>query len=193
MLVVTVKSLYTAPLIILGAFKNLFAETEPFVAIRPIVEYPAPVLLSPGQPVEKFDAELASLVGDMFDTMYDDGGVGLAAQQIGLSLRLFVMDCDGIKLVAANPEIISVTGEQSGEEGCLSVGKVHAELKRPERALLRAQDVNGKTFEHEASGLSARCFLHETDHCDGMLFVRHLSPLRRDLVLRKFRKMKKSR
>ena len=161
--------------------------------IRPIVEYPAPVLLTPGDAVGKFDSELEALVRDMFDTMYDAGGVGLAAQQIGLSLRLFVMDCDGIKLVAANPEIILTEGEQSREEGCLSVGKVHADLKRPERAILRAQDIKGKTFEREATGLAARCFLHETDHCDGILFIRHLSPLRRDLVTRKFRKLQKSR
>jgi peptide deformylase len=140
-----------------------------------------------------FDGELEVLVQDMFDTMYDAGGVGLAAQQIGVSLRLFVMDCDGLKLVAANPEVISVEGEQSGEEGCLSVGKVPADLKRPDRAVLRAQDLMGKTFEREASGLAARCFLHETDHCDGILFIRHLSPLRRDLVTRKFRKMKNER
>jgi peptide deformylase len=162
------------------------------MAVRPIVEYPASVLLSPGDPVVNFDGELGSLVQDMFDTMYKEEGVGLAAQQIGVPLRLFVMDCDGIKLVAANPEIISVEGEQSGEEGCLSVGKVAADLKRPERAVLRAQDTQGKTFEREASGLGARCFLHETDHCDGVLFIRHLSPVRRDLVTRKFRKMKKN-
>ena len=162
------------------------------MALRAIVEYPDPALLSPGQPVERFDSELESLVRDMFDTMYDAGGVGLAAQQIGLLLRLFVMDCEGVKLVAANPEILSVAGEQGGEEGCLSVGKVHAELKRPESAILRAQDVNGKTFEREASGLAARCFLHETDHNDGILFIRRLSPLKRDLVLTKFRKLKKN-
>ena len=150
------------------------------------------MLLSPGEPVVKFDGGLDALVQDMFDTMYDAGGVGLAAQQIGVPLRLFVIDCDGVKLVAANPEIISVEGEQSGEEGCLSVGKVHADLKRPATVLLRAQDTQGKTFEREASGLAARCFLHETDHCDGILFIRHLSPLRRDLVTRKFRKLKKS-
>src|SRR6266508_2538606 len=102
------------------------------MAIKPIVDYPATVLLEPGDPVVSFDGELESLVQDMFDTMYDAGGVGLAAQQIGVPLRLFVMDCDGIKLVAANPEILSVAGEQGGEEGCLSVGKVRAELKRPE-------------------------------------------------------------
>ena len=163
------------------------------MALRPIVEYPAAVLLTPGEPVINFDAELESLTQDMFETMYDDRGVGLAAQQIGLGLRLFVMDCDGIKLVAANPEILSATGEQSGEEGCLSVGKLHADLKRAERVVLRAQDVKGKIFEREATGLAARCFLHETDHCDGILFIRHLSPLKRDLVLRKFRKLKKSK
>lgn len=159
--------------------------------VRAIVEYPATVLLTPGEPVADFNAELESLTQDMFETMYDAGGVGLAAQQIGLSLRLFVMDCDGIKLVAANPEIVFTEGEQGGEEGCLSVGKLRAELKRPERVILRAQDVQGKTFERETSGLAARCFLHETDHCDGILFIRHLSPLRRDLVVGKFRKMKK--
>ena len=160
--------------------------------VRTIVEHPAAVLLTSGDPVVNFDAELKSLIQDMFDTMYDAGGVGLAAQQIGVPLRLFVMDCEGVKLVAANPEIISFEGEQSGEEGCLSVGKVHADLKRPDRAILRAQDLTGKTFEREADGLAARCFLHETDHCDGILFIRHLSPLRRDLVTKKFRKLKKS-
>lgn len=161
------------------------------MAVKQIVEYPAAVLLTSGDPVVNFDAKLESLVKDMFETMYDAGGVGLAAQQIGLPLRLFVMDCEGVKLVAANPEILSVEGEQSGEEGCLSVAKVPTELKRPDHAVLRAQDVTGKTFETEASGLAARCFLHETDHCDGILFIRHLSPLRRDLVTQKFRKLKK--
>src|SRR5687767_15720060 len=126
------------------------------MAIRAIVDYPAAVLLNPGDPVERFDGELAALVQDMFDTMYHAEGVGLAAQQIGVPLRLFVMDCQGIKLVAANPEIISTDGEQTGEEGCLSVGKVHADLKRPEKAVLRAQDLSGQTFEREASGLAAR-------------------------------------
>jgi peptide deformylase len=160
--------------------------------IRPIVDYPAAVLLEPGDPVVNFDSELERLTRDMFETMYDARGVGLAAQQIGLSLRLFVMDCDGIKLVAANPEIISVEGEQDGEEGCLSVGAIHADLKRAAKVKVRAQDVSGKVFEREATGLAARCFLHETEHNDGILFIRHLSPLRRDLLVRKFRKLKKN-
>lgn len=160
--------------------------------LRPIVDYPAPVLLEPGEPVVNFDSELELLTRDMFETMYGARGVGLAAQQIGLPLRLFVMDCDGIKLVAANPEIIFAEGEQEGEEGCLSVGAIHADLKRAARVKLRAQDVTGKVFEKEATGLAARCLLHETDHNDGILFIRHLSPLRRDLLVRKFRKLKKN-
>jgi len=162
------------------------------MAIRPIVDYPAPVLLEPGEPVVNFDAALEQLTRDMFDTMYKAQGVGLAAQQVGLCLRLFVMDCDGIKLVAANPEIISTEGEQEGEEGCLSVGAIHAELKRPATVTVRAQDLTGKFFEKQATGLAARCFLHETDHNDGILFIRHLSPLRRDLLVKKFRKQKKN-
>src|SRR5687768_17532781 len=101
------------------------------MAIRPIVQYPSEVLLTPGDPVFDFNADLQSLVQDMFDTMYDAEGVGLAAQQIGVPLRLFVMDCTGVKLVSANPEILSTEGEQDGEEGCLSVQKVPAPLKRP--------------------------------------------------------------
>ena len=162
------------------------------MAIRKISEYPEAVLGEVGQPVNAFDGDLVALCADMFETMYDARGVGLAAQQIGLPLRLFVMDCDGIKLVAANPEIIAAEGEQDGEEGCLSVGAIHADLKRAAKVKLRAQDVTGKVFEKEVSGLAARCFLHETDHNDGILFIRHLSPLRRDLLVRKFRKLKKN-
>jgi peptide deformylase len=163
------------------------------MALMEITEFPERVLKEVGAPVEKFDAELERLVADMFETMYAEEGVGLAAPQVGLSLRLFVMDCEGIKLVAANPEILSAEGEQEGEEGCLSVGKIHALLKRPARVRLRAQDVQGHWFEREAEGLAARCFLHETDHCDGHLFLDHLSPLRRDMVKRRFQKMKKWR
>ncbi|MEZ5422821.1 MAG: peptide deformylase, partial [Pyrinomonadaceae bacterium] len=92
------------------------------MAVRKITEYPATVLGEVGKPVTEFDDELAALCSEMFETMYDAEGVGLAAPQIGLNLRLFVMDCDGIKLIAANPEIIERSGEQSGNEGCLSVG-----------------------------------------------------------------------
>ncbi len=161
------------------------------MTIRKITEYPEEVLGKVGEPVTKFDDELAKLCADMFETMYDAEGVGLAAPQIGLSLRLFVMDCEGIKLVAANPEVIATEGEQSGQEGCLSVGKVPAVLKRGEKAWLRAQDLKGEWFEREATGYAARAFQHETDHCDGTLFIDRLPRLRRDMVIRRFRKEKR--
>jgi peptide deformylase len=163
------------------------------MAVLKITEFPEKVLKEAGAPVESFDAGLELLAADMFETMYAAEGVGLAAPQVGLSLRLFVMDCDGLKLVAANPSIVSAEGEQQGEEGCLSVGKVHAPLARAARVRLRAQDVHGQTFEREAEGLAARCFLHETDHCDGHLFIDHLSPLRRDMVKRRFQKFRRWR
>ena len=160
------------------------------MALRKITEYPETVLAEVGQPITKFDQELVRLCADMFETMYDAEGVGLAAPQIGLNLRLFVMDCEGIKLIAVNPEIIATTGEQSSQEGCLSVGKVPAVVIRAEKATLRAQDENGEWFEREATGYAARCFLHETDHCNGTLFIDHLPKLRREMVLKRFKKEK---
>lgn len=161
------------------------------MALRKITEYPEEVLGKVGQPVTKFDAELAELCADMFETMYDAEGVGLAAPQIGLNLRLFVMDCEGVKLIAANPEIIATEGEQSSQEGCLSVGKVPAVVVRAQKATLRAQDEKGEWFEAEAEGYAARAFLHETDHCDGTLFIDHLPKLRRDMVVKRFKKEKR--
>ncbi len=161
------------------------------MALRKITEYPEEVLGKVGQPVTKFDAELAELCSDMFETMYDAEGVGLAAPQIGLNLRLFVMDCEGVKLIAANPEIIATEGEQSSQEGCLSVGKVPAVVVRAQKATLRAQDEKGEWFEAEAEGYAARAFLHETDHCDGKLFIDHLPKLRRDMVVKRFKKEKR--
>ena len=160
------------------------------MAIRKITEYPETVLGEIGQPVIEFDQELADLCTDMFETMYDAEGVGLAAPQIGLKLRLFVMDCDGVKLVAANPEVISTDGEQSGQEGCLSVGKVPAVVVRPQKAVLRAQNEKGEWFEREAEGYAARAFLHETDHCNGKLFIDHLPKMRREMIIKRFKKEK---
>lgn len=160
------------------------------MAIRKITEYPEKVLAEVGKPVEKFDEDLEKLCEDMFETMYDAEGVGLAAPQIGLNLRLFVMDCEGIKLIAANPEIIETGGEQSSHEGCLSVGKVPAVVPRPMTAKLRAQDAKGEWFERDATGYAARCFMHETDHCDGKLFIDHLPKMRREMVVKRFKKEK---
>jgi peptide deformylase len=161
------------------------------MTIRKITEYPEKVLAEVGKPVTEFDEELEKLCADMFETMYDAEGVGLAAPQIGLNLRLFVMDCEGVRLIAANPEIVSTEGEQSGQEGCLSVGKHPAVLVRPAKARLKAQNENGVWFEREAEDYAARCFLHETDHCDGKLFIDHLPKLRREMVVKKFLKEKR--
>lgn len=161
------------------------------MAVRKITEYPEKVLAEVGKPVTVFDQDLADLCADMFETMYEAEGVGLAAPQIGLNLRLFVMDCEDIKLIAANPEIIHTEGEQSSQEGCLSVGKVPAVVVRPMKARLRAQDENGDWFERDAVGYAARAFLHETDHCDGKLFIDHLPKLRRDMVVKRFKKEKR--
>lgn len=161
------------------------------MAVRKITEYPEKVLAEVGKPVTVFDEELEKLCADMLETMYEAEGVGLAAQQIGLALQLFVMDCEGVKLVAVNPEILSTEGEQSGQEGCLSVGKVPAIVVRAEKATLRAQDTKGEWFEREATGYAARCFQHETDHCNGKLFIDHLPKMRRDMVVKRFQKEKK--
>ena len=163
------------------------------MAVRQIVKYPDPVLTTPGDPVLVFDDSLKRLTDDMFETMRAAEGVGLAASQIGLSLRLFVMDCDGVRLVAANPEIISTKEIQGGQEGCLSLEEIFSPLSRPRIVRLRAQDLAGKTFEIEGQDLVARCLMHETDHCDGKLFISHLSPLQRDIVIRKLRKIGKYR
>jgi len=160
------------------------------MAIRKITEYPDKVLTEIGKPVANFDKELEKLCADMFETMYDAEGVGLAAPQIGLNLRLFVMDCEGVKLIAANPEIISTEGEQSSQEGCLSVGKFPAVVIRPQKARLRAQNEKGEWFERDAEGYAARAFMHETDHCNGKLFIDHLPKMRKDMLLRKFKKEK---
>lgn len=160
------------------------------MSVKKITEYPEKVLAAVGEPVTEFDADLEKLCADMFETMYDAEGVGLAAQQVGLPLQLFVMDCEGIKLVAANPEIIRREGEQSNAEGCLSIGKVPAVVVRAEKATLRAQNEKGEWFEQTADGYAARCFQHETDHCNGKLFIDHLPKMRREMVVKRFQKEK---
>lgn len=159
--------------------------------VRKITEYPETVLAQVGKPVTDFNEALAELCADMYDTMYEAEGVGLAAPQIGLNMRLFVMDCEGVKLIAANPEIIAAEGEQSGQEGCLSVGKVPAVVVRANKVTLRAQNEKGEWFEETAEGYAARCFLHETDHCNGKLFIDHLPKMRRDMVVKRFKKEKR--
>ncbi len=162
-----------------------------------IVKYGDPVLETPADTITEFDTpELRKLLADMFESMYAAKGVGLAAPQIGVSKRIAVIDCsigenEKEKLVLINPEILRVEGRQVGEEGCLSIPGFRENVRRANRVTVRAQDVNGKTFEMTAEELLARAFLHETDHLHGRLYISHVSPLKRDLIKRKIRKMAK--
>jgi len=149
------------------------------------------------KPVEKFDEELAKLCEDMFESMYAANGVGLAAPQIGLGRRLAVVDVTvgknpEAKIVLANPEIIHAEGEQREEEGCLSVPGFRGNVARPQYVTVRAQDVTGKSFEMNGEGLLARAFCHELDHLDGVLFLKHLGLVKRDLIRRRIRKLQKA-
>ena len=165
--------------------------------IHPIVKFGDPVLETPTKRVEKFDEELQKLVADMFESMYAARGVGLAAPQIGISLRLAVIDVtDGknpeAKIVCANPEIIHAEGEQREEEGCLSLPGFRGYVARPQYVTVRALDASGKEFEMRSEQLLARAFCHEIDHLNGTLFIAHLGMLKRDMIRRKIRKMKKA-
>jgi peptide deformylase len=163
-----------------------------------IIKYGDPILETPCEPVTEFDTpELRQLVEDMFETMYAAKGVGLAAPQIGLSKRITVIDCSlgedpAQKFVLINPEVISTDGLQTGEEGCLSIPGFREQVTRGKRAVVRAQNVQGNTLEHSGEELLARAFQHETDHLNGILFLSHLSVLKRDLIKRKIRKLVKA-
>jgi peptide deformylase len=162
--------------------------------IMKIVKYPDPVLARPGEPVTEFNAELKKLVADMFETMYDGQGIGLAAPQVGVSKRLLVIDLSNGKLpedkiVMINPEIIYREGRIYEEEGCLSFPEIREKVQRSAKVRVRAQDENGKWFEMDGEDLLSRCFQHEIDHVDGMQFIFRMSALKRDMVLRKIRKM----
>lgn len=169
------------------------------MALLKIVHYPEKVLLEAGKPVleNEFDADLKKLVTDMFETMYEAGGVGLAAPQVAVSKRLFVMDCSGgedelQKFALMNPEIIHIEGEQYGDEGCLSFPGIYTKVKREMRTVVRFQDILGETRELDLEDLPARCVLHETDHCDGIVFLNKMSPLKRELSKRKIKKLQKT-
>ena len=165
--------------------------------IYPITKYGAAVLESPAKPVEQFDEELAKLCEDMFESMYVAQGVGLSATQIGLSKKLAVIDVSvgknpEAKLVLANPEIIHVEGDQREEEGCLSLPGFRGSVLRPAYVTIRAQNVHGELYEMRGEGLLARAFSHEIDHLNGILFIQHLSMLKRDLIKRRIRKLRKT-
>jgi peptide deformylase len=161
--------------------------------ILPIVKFGAPVLQKEGEEVTSIDGKLAEFVDNMFDTMYEAKGVGLAAPQVALSKKLFVMDVSGNKetkerIVCINPRIVETKGNVVSEEGCLSFPGIYFEVERPEVVTVSAVDIDGKGFTFEVEGLGARCVLHETDHLNGKLFIEFLNPLKRDLLKRKIKK-----
>ncbi len=165
--------------------------------IRPVVKFGDDVLARKAEPVTEFDGKLGRLLEEMFASMYDASGVGLAAPQIGISRRMAVIDITcgkdpDARIVIINPEIIAVEGQQKEEEGCLSLPGFRETVKRPQKVTLRAQDRKGKEFTMQGEGLLARAFCHETEHLNGQLFLSHLSVLKRDLIQRKIRKMIKA-
>lgn len=165
--------------------------------IYPIVKYPDPVLQKPAEPITTFDAKLRQLVDDMFASMYDAQGIGLAAPQIGISQRLTVIDLSfqkdpKQKIVLINPEIVEKKGKQVEEEGCLSLPEIRDRVVRAAQVKVRALDAHGKPVEVDGEELLARALQHEIDHLDGILFIFRLSRLKRDLQLRKIRKLQKA-
>ena len=161
--------------------------------VRPILRYGTATLTTPSLPIEDFGRDWRGLSDDMVATMYAAPGVGLAAPQIGVNVRLIVIDTsvgekDGELIVMANPQILESDGRQSEEEGCLSVPGYSGVTRRPAWVKVRGQRLDGATFEMEGSGLLARAFAHEVDHLDGRLFLDRLGVLKRDLIVRKLRR-----
>jgi peptide deformylase len=165
--------------------------------IYPIVKYGDAVLEKPAATITVFDDQLRQLVADMFESMYAAHGVGLAAPQIGIAQRVAVIDITfkeqpNAKLVLINPEIIHAEGRQTQAEGCLSIPEFRENVARPRKVTVRAQDAQGKFFEHTGEELLARALCHETDHLNGKLYISHISALKRDLIKRRIRKLAKA-
>jgi len=164
------------------------------MALLKIRHYPDPVLKKVAEPVTEFDDKLRQLASDMAETMYAAPGVGLAAPQVGVSRRLVVIDCsprdeDAQLLVMVNPLIVDREGESCEEEGCLSVPEYYAKVDRSAKVKVSFQDLDGGKHLIEAQGLTSICCQHEIDHLDGILFVDHLSPLKRSMFRKKWKKI----
>jgi peptide deformylase len=162
--------------------------------IRPILKYGDSTLHDPARPVDAFTDAVDRIIGDMTETMYAAPGIGLAAPQIGVPLRIFVVDLslghnpNGL-IVMVNPEFVARDGMQLEEEGCLSVPGFNATVVRPSRVTVKGLDRTGQEYQREGTELLARAFQHEMDHLDGTLFVDHLRGIKRDLIVRKIRKL----
>ena len=165
--------------------------------IRPILRYGDHVLHEPALAIDALTSEIDGVVADMIDTMYAAPGIGLAAPQIGVALRIFVVDISlgrdpGGLIVMINPAFVARDGMQLEEEGCLSVPGFNATVVRPERVIVKGLDRSGVEHEREGTGLLARAFQHEMDHLDGKLFVDRLRGIKRDLIVRRIRKLTRS-
>jgi peptide deformylase len=167
------------------------------MSIRPLVIIPDTKLRLVSEPVKEITSEIRRLADDMLDTMYDAPGVGLAAIQIGVPIRMVTMDVSKSEdehqpMVLINPEIVWVSEEKRVyEEGCLSIPEYYEEVERPDRVRFRYLNLQGEMIEQDADGLLATCVQHEIDHLDGVLFIDHLSKLKRDRVMTKFKKAAK--
>ena len=169
------------------------------MTIKPLIILPDPILRQASKPIETVNGEVKKLAADMLETMYDAPGIGLAAIQIGVPRRMLVLDVskegdDKTPLVFINPEIVSSSDERSVyEEGCLSIPDYYAEVERPAKIKVRHLDAEGRERGTEADGLLATCLQHEIDHLNGILFIDHISKLKREMVIRKFTKAAKLR
>jgi peptide deformylase len=169
------------------------------MSIRPLIILPDPKLRLASRPIERVDAPLRKFAADMLETMYDAPGIGLAAIQVGEPIRMLVIDLSKEgepkqPQILINPEIVERSDERSVyEEGCLSIPDYYAEVERPAKVRVKYLDEHGKAHEVEAEGLLATCLQHEIDHLDGVLFIDHISKLKRDMVVRKFKKLAKER
>ncbi len=164
------------------------------MALLNILHFPDPKLRTVAKPVTNFDSKLKKLVSDMFETMYEAPGIGLAATQVDQHIRLLVMDVSEERnqpRCLINPEILQADGEEESDEGCLSVPGFYESVTRAEHICVRAQDTDGAFVEFESNGVEAVCIQHETDHLEGKLFVDYLSSLKRDRIRKKLLKQKK--
>ena len=169
------------------------------MTIKPLIILPDPLLRQVSTPIEQVDADVKRLADDMLETMYDAPGIGLAAIQIGVAKRMLVLDVakegeEKNPQVIINPEILTTSEDVSTyEEGCLSIPDYYAEVERPASLKVRYIDINGKEQITDADGIFATCLQHEMDHLNGVLFIDHISRLKRDMVIKKFTKLARAR
>ena len=160
------------------------------MAVLTILEYPDPRLRTRAKPVAAVDARIRQLIDDMFETMYAARGIGLAATQVGRLERICVVDVDKARYALVNPEIVTSDGEQTGEEGCLSIPEIYGDVTRAQHVVVRALDRDGKPIEVDATALLARCLQHEIDHLHGRLFIDYLSLVKRQAAIKKWKKLR---